>query len=792
MTSRLLLPLFIISLSLKAQISTDGTLGSAINLPGPDYQISSDLGYQLGNHLYHSFQEFNLQSHERATFSGQNTIENVISRVTGGKPSQINGLMRSTLPNADMYFLNPNGIIFGPHARLDVQGSFHASTADYLRLSDGGRFDARHPSASILSIAPIESFGFLTDSPAPLSIENSELTLSDGNTFSLISGDITIKNGQLFAPNGRFNLISLAQQGEVDIQSIDFIEKQGTIHLSDQSNINVNGIASGEIMIRGGQLLIDNSKIQANTLGEQKGQGITMTLNERIEINGPSAEILSQTLGNADAGSIKINTPYLLIIEGRLLTNSLNEGRAGNIQINTLETSIQEGGKISSDSFNQGQGGNIMLIATKKLSIADQRIFLEAESAKLLSQLSSTSIAEGEGGHIMIETGELILDGGYINSNTHKQSNGGHIVIEADSVEMKSGGMVAAGVLSQSSGIGGNIRFNVKEKMNINGFRPGFTATTTDLFENLASGIVAVTFGASAAGKIKISAKELALENQGMIAAATGGEGNAGDITIEVGDLYLKGGGLIANGSGATVNGQLVIGRGASGTIKITAHESLIATGYSHFSQSGIFSNTLGSAQGGHIQIDTQHLKLSDGALFSTNSIGMGDAGDMSIYADTITLTKKAEMTSSSAQASGGRVTLLASNLLYLQDGQITTSVQGGTGDGGNITITHPTFVVINQGKIIAQANEGDGGNIHIASKHFIGSPDSLISASSKLGLDGNVQIDSPDVDIEGFLVVLPEGYIEAELKNCTSEEINNLSTFKIKLSRKRNLPFGK
>jgi len=172
MKSQLLLTiiLLIISLSLNAQITTDGSIGSRANLQGPDYQIGADLGQQHGGNLFHSFQDFNLNRSESATFSGPNSVSNVISRVTGGNPSNIDGLIRSTMPNADMYFLNPYGMMFGPNARLDVQGSFHASTADYLRLGNGGRFDARNPSDSLLTIAPIASFGFL-DAPAPISVQ---------------------------------------------------------------------------------------------------------------------------------------------------------------------------------------------------------------------------------------------------------------------------------------------------------------------------------------------------------------------------------------------------------------------------------------------------------------------------------------------------------------------------------------------------------------------------------------------------------------------------------------------
>jgi len=159
MKSQLLLTIFLllISLSINAEITTDGTLGSRANLPGPDYQIGADLGRQHGGNLFHSFQYFNLNRSESATFSGPNNVSNVISRVTGGNPSNIDGLIRSTVP-ADMYFLNPYGMMFGPNARLDVQGSFHASTADYLRLGENGRFDARNPSDSLLTVAPVASF----------------------------------------------------------------------------------------------------------------------------------------------------------------------------------------------------------------------------------------------------------------------------------------------------------------------------------------------------------------------------------------------------------------------------------------------------------------------------------------------------------------------------------------------------------------------------------------------------------------------------------------------------------
>jgi len=64
-----------------------------------------------------------------------------------------------------MYFLNPYGIMFGPNTRLDMQGSFHVSTADYLKLGENRRFVTRNMSDSILTVAPVETFGLQINIP---------------------------------------------------------------------------------------------------------------------------------------------------------------------------------------------------------------------------------------------------------------------------------------------------------------------------------------------------------------------------------------------------------------------------------------------------------------------------------------------------------------------------------------------------------------------------------------------------------------------------------------------------
>ena len=112
-------------------ITIDGRLSSAQTLVGPTYTIGANLGKQVGSNLFHSFGQFNLSSTpvpESATFTSTgNTgpISNVIGRVTGGNQSTINGAIISAVPGANLYLINPSGIVFRAHATVNISGSFH-------------------------------------------------------------------------------------------------------------------------------------------------------------------------------------------------------------------------------------------------------------------------------------------------------------------------------------------------------------------------------------------------------------------------------------------------------------------------------------------------------------------------------------------------------------------------------------------------------------------------------------------------------------------------------------------
>ena len=184
-------------------ITADSTSGTQINSNGTVLSITG--GTLNGTNLLHSFDQFNIETGQTADFQAAAHTQNIVSRVTGPNDSWIDGTVKSTTSNADLYLINPHGILMGENARLDVNGTFHASTADYVRLEDGQRIYADPNQDVTLTVAAPEAFGFLDNHVGTLQIKGSELTTQPSQTISLIGGAIDITGAKLATSGGRIN-----------------------------------------------------------------------------------------------------------------------------------------------------------------------------------------------------------------------------------------------------------------------------------------------------------------------------------------------------------------------------------------------------------------------------------------------------------------------------------------------------------------------------------------------------------------------------------------------------------
>ena len=209
--------LLIASGVVRADVVFDGTLGPAGTLSGA-FEISNAYGTQVGPNLFHSFTTFNVNAGESATFTSNfaGPTTNVIGRITGGALSTIDTVIIEHDPGRELVDHQPAGLVFGANAVLDVDGGFHASTADFLLLGDGSRFDATAVAGTVLTIANPVAFNFLDPTIAPISGGAVLLEVGQGQRLSLVGGDVMLNGTTLHAPNGAIALRQRRRRGHLE------------------------------------------------------------------------------------------------------------------------------------------------------------------------------------------------------------------------------------------------------------------------------------------------------------------------------------------------------------------------------------------------------------------------------------------------------------------------------------------------------------------------------------------------------------------------------------------------
>ncbi len=739
----------------SAGIKLDGSVGNAgqLALPGPDYKIRAEHGQQAGSNLFHSFQQFNIHSGESATFTGPNSVQNIVSRVTGGAASWIDGRLGSAIPNANLWFLNPAGMMFGPNASLSLSGSFHASTADYLRLSENDKFYAVPHADDVISMSAPAAFGFLDNHAGSVSIQGrgeitetewnenpTGLQVSEGNTLSLISGDIEIKSGTFYqtgdadensmaeivqtgeirAPAGQINMAAAASPGEVVLTDsglvLSSIEKKGHISLSEKSKATTDSHGGGRI------------DIQADTL----------SLSDRAVISGVSD-------GPGDGGTILIDAREITIDSGALIDNGTSgSGNGGTVLIN-VDDLLKVTGIGQGDYFLTG----------------------------ILSNSLSNESDAGHAGKIRIDAGEVILtDRSKIGGMTYGPGHGGTVEIEAREITMTSAGTIRT--CTYSSGNGGTVFIKVRELLNISG---------ANMNADIPSGPGSNTFSeesdAGDAGRVEIDARKIILADGGQIRTLTYGPGGGGTVGIDSPEISMSNGGAVRACS---------FGSGDGGQIEIVS-DTLTASGVAG-QFTGVFSNSnsrepdsgrggevslsvqkvsldnngaigtvnRGGGNAGIINLDAGKLELSDRAWISSVTeaeTNGGDAGTINISADTVNLSGESFMASESQSGGGGNMTIDAEERIHLSDSDICNSIRYGGEEAEGSFHIESEFVVLNNSRIKTGVHDGQGGDIYIRG-NFIPSSDSSVDAS------GQLTIESPDMDISGNLAVLPKTFMDA------------------------------
>src|SRR5262245_27033056 len=401
----------------RAQISFDGSLGAAGSLTGPNFTIGSDRGRTVGNNLFHSFGQFNVLTGESATFTGPGSIANVISRVTGGRLSTIDGTIdtRSSMPGATFFLLNPNGAMLGRGPCLHLGGAFHVTAAAHLCLgiwgcptnNAAGKFFASLARDSVLTAAPPAAFGFLGAPTGSITVQGSRLpgNANPGSpqTISFVGGDIQVSGATLSPPAGRVQLVSVASAGEVLIPSLDVssFSRLGAVTVSN-ATLDVSGDPGGAVIIRGGRLVIDGSNITANT-GDTDGAPVGIDLRSTGGL----------TISNSSS----------------LTTSTSGLGRGGDIRLTATDLEVTSGTVIGTVAAASGRGGDVKMTAGSVLIDG--------------AQVASSVQADGVGGDISIAGGAISLtNASFVNTLTRTSGAGGDISIAGDTITLTNGSTI--------------------------------------------------------------------------------------------------------------------------------------------------------------------------------------------------------------------------------------------------------------------------------------------------------------------------------------------------------------
>lgn len=786
-----------------AQITLDGTTGPAGELSGPNYVIDANVGKQAGGNLFHSFGQFNISIGESATFTGPDSVSNIISRVTGGSGSWIDGPLRSEIPGADFFFLNPWGVMFGPNAFLDMGGSFHVSTADYLRLGEDGRFDAVSPEKSVLTTAPPAAFGFLDESPGELKIEGF-LEVPPDHEISLTGGNVEIPGGIVSAPGGHIRIFSTASSGEVNLQDFsdsDFpsFKELGEISLSDKAMLDTGGSAAGEIHIRGGKFYLADADTSVSAItNESEGGGIDIHMRESLVVS-EGASIFTASLGGK-CGDISISADSLFLDKALIFTQSGfvasvgesganvigGKGDGGDIHLNAGSTEIS-GGTISTNTLDTGKSGDIS-ITGESLNIrnggeivADNGDIYTREDGNIADGI----IIGGKGGsgNVTLNLNRLEMESGSVSSNTLGTATGGNISVTAeDSVSIAGSGTADTeypselyyGISTQTRGPGSGGHIRIKTD--------GLTLDKDAMINTQA-------YSGGESGNIELNADRVDIRQGGTVTTSTRGAGDAGEILINAGESVSLSGAGVRFDKSRIYTATHSAGSGGKLTIE-TPLLTVSGDGEIHSKTLGDDTwdgNTLPDGTGGDIELNADRLELTGGGVVTAGSESDGDAGNIAIrVTDTFTAENSSVMTNTE-HADGGDMTIDAGSRLILTDSSITTSVKGGKGDGGNIAVgqnSDPEFVIMRKSRMNANAHAGFGGNISIRTDHLITSSNSKITASSELGVDGDIHIESPDEDVSKGLTDMPVTFPDASRwmpTPCAARSAENTSRFILK-----------
>ena len=385
--------------------------------------------------LFHSFETFSVPANSEAFFNNNASVRNIFSRVTGASISNIDGLLRAN-GMANLFLLNPNGIVFGPNARLDLGGSFFATTASRVTFENGLAFDAVNPEGSVPLLSVNVPLGLqFGQNPGAIQATGAELNVRADEALVLVGGAIALDSTTIQAPGGRVDLASAGGTGIVALRGdgtepgfrlagLDFPADlaRSTVLLENDTTIAATASGGGGIAIAASDIELRNSFLRAGIgesvgfLGAQAGD-IELNATGRVVV-GADSEIATSVGSNAvgNAGAIEIVANTVEVRDGARLSSSTGgEGNAGTVSIEATDAVAFFGVSPTSGRTSSAFGE---VRSEGRGSAGDIRITAGTVAVLDGAQLSSDILGEGSAGMVSVEATGTVTFSGFTASNT--------------------------------------------------------------------------------------------------------------------------------------------------------------------------------------------------------------------------------------------------------------------------------------------------------------------------------------------------------------------------------------
>lgn len=711
-------------------IVSDPTTGTIVTPNGNQLDISGGTLSGDGANLFHSFQKLGLNSGETANFLSNPTIQNILGRVTGGDASIINGLIQVTGGNANLYLMNPAGMIFGADARLNIPASFTATTATGIGFNNNW-FNAIGNNDYAALVGSPNTFAFNNPSQPGVIFNAGQLAVPNGQNLTLLGGTV-VNTGQLAAPQGRITMAA--------------VPGQKLVRISQPGNLLSFEVEPIEAETQAGGWTIPVLSLPKLLTGEGGSQatGLAVKANGQVELTASGVEIPSEAGTAIASGTLDVSTPpnqggvggkiNVLGDQVKLLSANLDASGTdggGNIRIggdyqgkgkipNASDTFVSADTNIKADALSQGKGGRVIAWADKsnrflgKISArgglnSGDGGFAEVSGKKSLEfkGLADLLAPAGAAGTLLLDPTDII-----IGDTDNPPSN----ISAATLVNQLMFSNVTVSTASDGGGAG-NILVN-----NPINWENGFSLTLiadNDITINSGANI---TYAGAANRELNLLANNNIILNSGSTLAATGtgrldvnlsagqGGNNAGAINIQGAPINSNGGNITLGAGAINISNNALIDSkggdiilGGSSNPSTTPATSLNLNGARLNSDTGeirLTSNDIQltgtnfqSASGGNIKLNTPNGTgeiLLDGVTLSA------DNGSLQLVGAEVELRNGTQLSSNGT----GDITILSSGII---------DTTGGTLTGSNIFLT--ANQAITTGAVTLSANSGSGIN---------------------------------------------------------------------------------